>query len=332
MKHFFVINPHSFRLSNDLNRVMQECENCFSGGSVADYKIYMSRYPRDAIAAVHRYLTAAAPEEAVRVYAVGGDGILFDCLNGMVHFPNAELTNVPYGGTNDFVRAFGDGAQAAFRDIKSLTAAPVQYVDIIHCGHNYALIEVNIGLVAQAVIYANSLFRNPATKWTRRAAGLVYSLCAAGALLNDDEVLNQPYTITLDGEDVSGSYCDIHVANSAFDGGCHIPMPYAIPNDGILDVTLVDAMSKLNLARVIGDRNKGHFEKHKTFHHRRCRTLELKSEIPMRVQMDGESFYAQKINMEIIPNAVKFVAPEGMKPVDYSYRAYRKSMGTENRR
>ncbi|MDR3000417.1 MAG: hypothetical protein LBU89_04045 [Fibromonadaceae bacterium] len=324
MKHFFVINPHSFRLSNDLSKVIQECESCFACGST-DYRIYISRYPRDAIAAVHRYLTEASPKETVRIYAVGGDGILFDCLNGMVHFPNAELTNIPYGGTNDFIRVFGENAKLAFRNVKTLVSAPAQYVDIIHCGQNYALIEVNVGLVAQAVIYANFLFRNPWTKWTRYFAGFVYSLSATFALLKNDEVLQQPYTATLDGEDISGKYCEIHVANSAFDGGVHIPMPYALPNDGFLDLTLVDAMSRLNSILTIKDRNKGHFEKHKAFHHRKCQSLELKSEVPLRVQMDGESFYAQEFKLKIVPNGIKFIAPEGMRPVDNSHFAYRKT-------
>jgi diacylglycerol kinase family enzyme len=326
MKHLFVINPYSFRQSDDLNRVIQECEGCFAGGSGMNYKIYMSRYPRDAVAAVHRYLMAVPSDETVRVYAIGGDGTLFDCLNGMVHFPNAELTNIPYGGTNDFIRAFGDGALAAFRNVKALTVAPSQPVDIIHCGQNYALIEVNIGWVAQAVIYANALFRNNYRKWTRRFIGATYSLAAVVAMLKDDEVLKQHYTMILDGEAASGRYCNIHVANIAFDGNVYIPMPYAMPNDGILDVTMFSAMkNKFNLVRIIGDRNKGHFEKQKSFHYKKIHSMELKSNIPLRVQMDGESFYSHEVKLKIVPNGIKFVAPDGRRPVDYSHLAYRQT-------
>jgi diacylglycerol kinase family enzyme len=85
-------------------------------------------------------------------------------------------------------------------------------------------------------------------------------------------------------------------------------------------------MNRFSLIRAIGDRNKGHFEKHKSFRHRKCRSLKLRSEIPVRVQMDGESFYAHEVRLEIVPNGIKFVAPEGRRPVDYSHLAYRQTV------
>ena len=78
MRHFFVVNPHSFRTQDGLSRILKDLEDGFSIGRGAEYKIYISRYPRDAVAAVHRYVSNVPPDETARVYAVGGDGILFD--------------------------------------------------------------------------------------------------------------------------------------------------------------------------------------------------------------------------------------------------------------
>ncbi|MDR2304015.1 MAG: acylglycerol kinase family protein [Treponema sp.] len=89
-----------------------------------EYDIRISRFPRHAIRTVWRYLTRAGPETNVRVYAVGGDGILFDCFNGLVGLPNAEFALIPRGRINDFVRSFGEGLADTFRDIPLLASAP----------------------------------------------------------------------------------------------------------------------------------------------------------------------------------------------------------------
>jgi hypothetical protein len=51
----------------------------------------------------------------------------------------------------------------------------------------------------------------------------------------------------------------------------------------------------------------------------------------MRVQMDGESFYTDEMNIEVMPGRIMFAAPEGMDFTDYSYRAYTKNKGRSAR-
>ena len=165
--------------------VLSEIDSCFTGKNKAEYKVYTSRYSRDAIAVVFRYIMEAGGDP-VRVYAIGGDGILFDCLNGMVDFPNAELTSIPYGNANDFVRAFGENAINKFRDIMSLTKGTPHAVDIINSGSNYAMQELNIGLIGQTIINAGSIFPKIPVNLLRKNIGAAYSICALKALFNKD--------------------------------------------------------------------------------------------------------------------------------------------------
>jgi diacylglycerol kinase family enzyme len=327
MRHFFVINPHSFRTLGSLKQVLMDLENCFSVGRRMEYKIYISRRPRDAVSAVRRYMLTVPSDETVRVYAVGGDGILFDCLNGMVKFPNAELTSVPYGNANDFIRAFGEDAAPAFRDIKKLSVAPSRPVDIIHYGNNYALNEANIGVVGLTMTYANAILRRPDKKVPRFITPYIYTLSGLKVTFNK-EVLCQKYTVLLDGEDVSGRYGNIHIANGPCNGGNAVPSPYAIPNDGLLDVISTGINTPLKALGTFTDMQTGKFEKHeKLFSRKQCRVIEVRSELPLCVELDGEAFYAHEIKMEIIPGGIKFFAPEEMDFVDYSHRAYRKEKG-----
>jgi diacylglycerol kinase family enzyme len=302
-----------------------DLEGCFSVGRRTEYKIYISRYPRDAIAAVHRYLATVPSDEIVRVYAVGGDGILFDCLNGLINFPNAELTSVPYGSANDFVRAFGDNAIAAFRDIKKLSAAPSMPMDIIHCGTNYALLAVNVGIVGKTLILANEFLRKKSSTVVHKSTSEFYSYFAAKALF-DQKLIRQEYKIKMDGKDLSGIYGNIQIANTACDGGKYTPSPYAMPNDGELDVIFISPKNTFDAIKIVLDRNKGHFEKHKMFQYKRCRKINITSETPLCIQMDGEAMYAQNINLEIIPDGVRVFAPEGFDFADFSYKAYKKAV------
>jgi diacylglycerol kinase family enzyme len=286
----------------------------------------MSRYPRDAIAAIHRYITGIPHNETVRVYAAGGDGILFDCLNGIIDFPNAELTMIPYGSTNDFIRVFGEGSREGFRDIKKLISAPARPVDVIDCGSNYALNDITFGLESQSLINANKIFRHPRLKWIRKYKSLapfVYKFGGMASVLNDDEIFTQEYNVLADGEDLSGVYFDISIANGACIGGTMVPSPYAKPDDGLLDVILTAGGTMLTAAGIIASFTKGHFEKNPLSFHRQVKKFEIKSEIPMRVQMDGESFYTDEMELEVMPGKIKFAAPEGLEIVDYSYRAYK---------
>jgi diacylglycerol kinase family enzyme len=266
-------------------------------------------------------------DETVRVYAVGGDGILFDCLNGMVKFPNAELTSVPYGNANDFVRAFGEDAAPSFRNIKKLSAAPSRPVDIIHFGNNYALNEANIGVIGLTMTYANAILRRANDKTIRSFIPYVYKLAELRATMKK-EVLHQKYTIFLDGEDFSGGYGNIHFANGPCNGGTGLPSPYASPDDGLFDVIFSRMNSMMQVLRTLRDMQAGRFERHdKYFLRKQCRIVEVYSDLPLCVELDGEAFFTQEIKMEIIPGGIKFFAPEGMSFADYSQRAYSKDRG-----
>jgi len=318
MRHFFVINPHSFKSTDEMNKVIADCEDAALQKSS---RIYVSRNRRDAVAVVYRHLSDIPADEAVRVYAIGGDGILFDCLNGIIDFPNAELTSVPYGYANDFVRAFGGDVKPAFRNIKKLIESPSRPVDIICCGANYALNGVNIGVGGQTTLYANMILRNNKKRLTSKLVPKIYSFSAVRALFSKD-VREQRYTIYMDGDEVCDSYANIHIANGSCNGGSMIPSPYAVPDDGWLDVITLQAKHIPGFVKTVRDYERGQFENNKKTHkYRRCKKIEVHSEHPFYIEMDGEAFLADEMKFEVVPGGIKFFAPEGVEFADYSYLA-----------
>jgi diacylglycerol kinase family enzyme len=317
LRHYFVINPKSFVQLNDLKRFLLSVENCFSVGNRAEYKIYISRCPRDAVAAVHRYTASVRDGETVRIYAVGGDGILFDCLNGMAEFQNAELASVPYGNANDFLCALGAENFDVFRDIKRLSGAPSVPVDLIQCGSRFALINCCIGAEAQAVMNTNGITKAANKgKYMRNFIPTLYKIGALTGILNGS-IISKRYTVEVDGTDKSGVYMNINVANTAFNGGGNMPNPYAAPNDGELDIIFTGALSRLRTLSVLPEYTRGQFEKHaEAFTHLRFREMSCRSETPMTVVLDGEPFITSEITFKALPGAVKMVVPEGVGFVD----------------
>ena len=313
MRHLFVINPKSFITAGGWREFLLNVEGTFSVGKRAEYKIYISRYPRDAIAAVRRYIESVKDDETVRVYAVGGDGILFDCLNGIIKYPNAELASIPYGNSNDFIEAFGKNKEHLFRNIKLMSRAPSVPTDVIQCGVNYAICSCSFGIEGAAVLRMNDIvFRLQNFNGKR---GIIKALYQLGAVLHifDSDNFWQKYALSFDGVDWSGDYCNIQIANVFGNGKGNTPSPYAVPNDGWLDAVLFKKSGKLKtLARITGY-TKGEFEKYpRDFFHTRFKSMEIASGRPMQVILDGETFNTKKISMMLIPNAVKIVVPDGL--------------------
>jgi diacylglycerol kinase family enzyme len=195
-------------------------------------------------------------------------------------------------------------------------------MDVIRTDSSYALLEFNSGLVGHTIIYAAELFPRLPKRFLRKYVGLAYTLCAVRTLFNK-QLMNQHYTILLDGEDFSGNYANIQVSNVAVNGGTLVPSPYAHPKSGYLNAIFVKTGRKRDVIKSMGDYNKGRFEKYDFYVHRTFKKMEIKSDYLMSVQMDGEGFYAKEANLEILPGRIKVFAPPGIDFADYSHMAHK---------
>jgi diacylglycerol kinase family enzyme len=195
-------------------------------------------------------------------------------------------------------------------------------MDIINCGSNYALLELNVGMIGHTMIHANKIFPYFPAKWLRKNIGLAYTLAGIKALTNFS-LMKQKYTITMDGTDISGNYCNIQVSNTACNGGNLTPNPYAIPDDGFLNAIFVMCNRVLKIISTLSNYNKGLFEKYSIFNQKTFKSMEIHSEEILHIEMDGEGFYSKDFTMSIVPNGIRVFAPEGLDFLDHSYKAYR---------
>ncbi|MDR0986630.1 MAG: hypothetical protein LBL98_02890 [Ruminococcus sp.] len=310
MKHLFVINPKSFPDKREMQNFINETAEIFGekGTSI------ISLYPRYAISKVTDFLgEASARGEQVRVYAVGGDGILFDCIGGVLRHPEHELASVPYGNANDFLRSFGSENMSLFRDIKLLSESPSVLTDVYRCGENYGISIASVGIESTAVLVTDKMSKRLSKMpFLRKFIPMLYAVGAVVAIFNK-KLISQYYSVEIDGKDYSGEYTGINMANSFGNGAKNTSNPYAMPNDGFLDAVFIKKMPIIKSLLRVSAFTRGKFEKYPDdFFHVRFKKLYAASEEPIRICVDGEAFYTSELSVEIFPNALRIIAPEGV--------------------
>jgi diacylglycerol kinase family enzyme len=304
-RHFFVVNPVSFYRTLDMEAVIEKIHHFFkkSEESAAEYAVHISRFPRNAISAIHRFADAAPSDTLLRVYAVGGDGILFDCLNGVVGLPNVELGIIPYGRTNNFYRIFGQENKDPFHSLEIQTRAPSAPMDVLYCGSNYALSDCTIGLSAlNRVKIKKTRERYPFLD--RFTPNFIHAMSSVFGCLDrvmNPEIFRQNYRVWIDDQDRSGVHALIHIANSPWytDGASIIPE--AVPSDGLLNVLTCRSVGKVASFLLMN--------KHLNGERLSAKKVFITSSSPLIFTLDGEIFYDKYITVEIKPGIVRIINP-----------------------
>jgi diacylglycerol kinase family enzyme len=295
--------------------VIAEIHAYFYDNAQEEHYIHVSRYPRDAIGVIRKFVATVPDGTITRVYAVGGDGILFDCLNGIVELPNMELAAMPYGTSNDFVGAFGKEKIELFRDMAKQVSAGTIKTDILHCGSNYAMNTCIVGVEAAAVLHAIRLMQtfDWAVRITRRVVAPLFTIGGIFAIL-DRSIREQRYRISLDEERVDGTCTCINIANGPYYGGGMSAATSAMPDDGILDALFLRSGTAFQILRMLPQYLKGGYYKYPDFFsYRRMRKVDISSDTPISVNLDGEAFLDMNVTVEVIPQAVDVVVPDGVR-------------------
>jgi diacylglycerol kinase family enzyme len=320
VRHFFVINPVCFHSRRDMDQVVAEIHRFFGARDEMakarpEYAVHVSRFPRDAIGAIRRFAGAAPAGAPLRVYAVGGDGILFDCLNGVVGLPNAELGTIPYGMENSFYRVFGKNNKNIFRSLKAQTSAVSVPMDALYCGSNYALSYCLIGL--ESLTNVSSRILKSRHGFLRR--NLPDLFCAMNLYANylgmlvNRAVFKQTYRMWVDDEDWSGAHAIINIVNTPMHSGNKAIVPEAVPSDGWLDVLCSGDANMLGVFRMMLHYMRGkHAEHPDLFSHKRAKKVFVISESPLMLDLDGEVFYDKYITVETKPGVVRIIAPSSV--------------------
>lgn len=244
--------------------------------------------------------TEAEKGDPVRLYFVGGDGTLFEGLNGIVGFDNVEIGCVPCGTGNDYIKEYPEGK---FHDLHAQIEGTARTVDIIRIGEKYAINLCSVGMDAEVAAQMDIFKRWPLLKG-RGAYVLSLLYCFFSKI-------RFPLKIIIDdAETIEGTFLFAVAANARYYGGGFLPAPTAKPDDGHLDFVMVNAVSRARILRLLNRYKEGTaLEVPGLGIQRTGKKMTLSSKVQFAVNMDGECFYANEASFEIVPQAVKFIVP-----------------------
>ncbi|MCL2442949.1 MAG: hypothetical protein FWD13_05715 [Treponema sp.] len=303
MKHVFVFDPKAFYNQQwKMDNILDGIGQYFRTQEKPDWSIQFSRYRRHAIGIIQEEAEKAKSGSIIRVYAVGGEEILFDCLNGVAHFPNIQLAAVPYGVSNDFLKIFGSDKIEDFKDIPLITESGAIPTDAIRWGVNYALNSCYIGM--NSAISKNlkdikaRLNKGVFLVFSRLSSLISYFLTAF-----DKQLAARRYNITIDNEDYSGHYCLIHVANGPYLNGRISGARDSTPDDGLLDIALIKSSHPLGTLSSIGKYSRGKRPKNCVFV--QAKKITVQSDNQMWIQLDNEYIQDTNISLSVVHHAVQ---------------------------
>jgi diacylglycerol kinase family enzyme len=310
MKHVFVFDPKAFHNQQwKMDNIHDNIGQFFRTQVKPDFSVQQSRYRRNAMLLIQEEAEKAKPGDIIRIYAVGGEEILFDCLNGIAHYPDMQLVAMPHGETNDFIRIFGDYNLESFKDIPSLVKAQTLSTDIIRWGVNYALnscyIGMNSAISKKLKDLKSSINKSSFIVLSKFSFILSYIIMAF-----DKSQTRLEYKITIDDVDYSGHYSLIHVANGPYYAGRLTGASEATPNDGLFDIALLKATHPLEILFSMRKYFRGKRPKNCILVQGKKITIHCDSQ--MWIQLDNEYIQDTDISLNLIPQAVQLVALDNL--------------------
>lgn len=314
MKHIFVINPAA---GKGQGLRMRENIESIAGKLGIEPIFYNTRGIGDAKEFVKEFCDKNSEDELLRFYSCGGDGTLNEVVNGTFGIKNAEIAAFPAGTGNDFVRNF-DGKD--FADIESQMLGESIPIDLIYyeyelCEKNngvfdtsgYGINMFNIGFDADVVDITQKYKKIPFLE-----GHLAY---LAGVFKTFIFMKGIDVTVKCDGEIAyDGELLLTALANGAYCGGGVKGVPTARVDDGLMDVSMIKRISRLNFAKLFPEYKDGsHLNNPKAMNVIKIKqgksvSIESRKE-PFTISVDGEIVYSKKLELKVVPMAANFVIP-----------------------
>lgn len=297
MKHLFIVNPNSGKgtaAQNFNNSLESELKRL----GVENYEIHVTTAPGDGLEYTKKEVEKGEP---IRVYACGGDGTLYDVVNGCAEKDNAEVAAIPLGSGNDFIRIFGK-KEDLLNVEDHINGTPMKF-DLIKCGDEYAINQCSMGIDAEVCAKQASFKKIPfLTGEAAYTASLLY--CFIGKM-------KSTFTVTIDdGEPFTSDMLFCVAGNSRWYGGGYMAAPKALTYDGLLDFIVVRKdCPRIKLLSLINKYKRGEHLDWDITTFKRGKKINIKSAKLAAVNVDGECKYVNESTFEIVEKGINYVIP-----------------------
>jgi YegS/Rv2252/BmrU family lipid kinase len=241
---------------------------------------------------------------------VGGDGTLNEIVNGvfvqeLCSTKDITLGSIPVGTGNDWGRMFGiplnyESAIQIIKEGKTMLhdIGKVNYYDGQQKMERYF---INIaGLGFESVVVKRTNFQKDKGKSGK--AIYFYNL-----LMSLISYKNTKAEIVIDGNKTEADIFSLNVGNGRYCGGGMRQTPFAVPDDGILDVTIIKGMGKIEIIMNLKILYNGTILNHPKVEGYKCKNVLVKSDSVLYVEADGESLGHTPAEFNIIPSSINVV-------------------------
>jgi len=248
-----------------------------------------------------RELALAAALGGETVVCLSGDGMVGAVAGGLCEVPDSVLGVLPGGRGNDLARVLGLGQD------------PVTACAVIAAGHTHRLdlgVVDGKAFVGIASVGFDSEANRIANQAPRRLGNLVYLYGALSALARWRPVR---FEVDLDppgGERHSFTGYTVGACNSTSYGGGMRAAPDALLDDGLLDVLVLEDVSKLRfLERILPKVFRGTHTREPSVKSFRAREVAISADRPLTVYADGDPIAELPARVKVLPAAVSVLVP-----------------------
>ncbi len=306
MKHIFVINPVAgkkkwHRLEEKIHAAAEKLQ--------IDYGFCMAMELEELPTVLKNEAEKAGGP--VRFYACGGDGTLCRVMNAMIGIEHAEIALFPAGTGNDFSRNFLH--REFFGDLERQIRGKAERIDTIVCNGIHSINMINIGFDCNVVAKTEKVKKR--TPFNGSFAYLI------GLMITFFQKFGTKMALTFpDGRTADREFTLAAIGNGGFCGGGFHSNPYSVLNDGLLDLCIINKVTRRTFLRLVSSYKKGcHMTRPASkgvIFYEQLPSLHISFEKPTGICIDGEIVTADHADLCIAPRSVAFSIPDGCTPLN----------------
>ncbi|MFQ5753256.1 MAG: diacylglycerol/lipid kinase family protein [bacterium] len=260
-------------------------------------EVHLTQYVRHAIEMVK----AADFSQYSGIVAAGGDGTLFEVING--YFQNVSNSRIPIGvipiGTgNSFAKDLDLESGECAKAVEIISQNRPGKVDVGYYhtnGEDYYFLNIlGVGFVTEVMKTAIKL---------KLLGNLCYTL---GVFYQTLFLKTNLLTIEMDGQTVERETLMIEISNTRYTGRNFLMAPEAKFDDGFMDVILVKKLTRTRLLRLFPKLFSGtHItaDEVETF---KVKKIRINAVAPLMLGPDGELLGCTPLQVECLHQAVEF--------------------------
>ena len=245
------------------------------------------------------------------VAALGGDGTVNEVANGLMAVEPGDrpaLSTLPVGTGNDVAQTFG---LAHFESaIDALANGSTRALDVIRVRMmrdgksvtRHALLFVAAGFAAEVIRKTGPRVKRIFGRRFSYSVGLFRALASFRA---------PEFTVKWNGQEKQETMFQVCAGNTEFAaGGVMRISPGALPDDGLLNISLVGELSRLQIIRQFPSILSGRYVEDERVDYFTGKRLEIDAVPPVEIQADGDIIGTTPATIDLLPDALRLVTPK----------------------